>query len=57
MRKIFALITLPVLLGSMTEETAAKASCRIETLAGTYGAGQASCRLFFTRSADFRQLT
>ena len=27
---------------------------------GTYthpGAGQASCRLFFTRSADFRQLT
>ena len=21
------------------------------------GAGQASCRLFFTRSADFRQLT
>lgn len=36
MRKIFALITLPVLLGSMTGETVAKASCRIETLAGTY---------------------
>lgn len=28
-----------------------------ESVGPVTGAGQASCRLFFTRSADFRQLT
>jgi hypothetical protein len=38
--------------------TSAQAGCKFSQISGkTFGAGQASCRLFFTRSADFRQLT